>query len=66
MAQEHIAVIGAGGWGTALALYLARLDRPVRLWARRPELAEELALTRENRYYLPGCLLPETVVASSG
>jgi glycerol-3-phosphate dehydrogenase (NAD(P)+) len=65
MAQQHIAVIGAGAWGTALALYLARLDREVRLWARRPELVEELARTRENRYYLPGCLLPETVVASS-
>lgn len=56
-----IAVIGAGSWGTALAVYLARVGHPVRLWARRPELAEEIRRTRENKTYLPGFLLPESV-----
>ena len=54
------AVIGAGSWGTALAVHLAR-QGPVRLWCRRPELASRLAAERRNETYLPGVLLPETV-----
>jgi glycerol-3-phosphate dehydrogenase (NAD(P)+) len=59
--SRGIAVIGAGSWGTALALYLGRLGHEVSLWARRPELADEIARTRENPYYLPGFKLPPTV-----
>ncbi|MHB0884946.1 MAG: NAD(P)H-dependent glycerol-3-phosphate dehydrogenase [Bacillota bacterium] len=51
-------VLGAGGWGTALAILLADNGRRVGLWARRPEFAEELRLVRENRPYLPGVTLP--------
>jgi len=65
MTVGHIAVIGAGSWGTALALTLSRLGHEVRLWARRPDLAEELSRLRQNTYYLPGCLLPDTVSTSS-
>lgn len=53
------AVIGAGGWGTALARLLARKGHAVHLWARRPQLAQELHGLRENRQYLPGVALPK-------
>lgn len=56
-----VAVLGAGAWGTTLAWMLAREGRTVRLWARRAELAAELANRRENRDYLPGTLLPDRV-----
>lgn len=56
-----IAVLGAGGWGSALAVLLGRNGHEVALWSRRCELAEELLATRENRAYLPGVRLPETV-----
>ncbi len=52
-----IAVLGSGGWGTALAVLLARAGHDVALWSRRCELAEALTLARENRDYLPGVRL---------
>lgn len=60
-APTAAAVIGAGGWGTALAILLAGKGVTVRLWARRREQAKELAQARENRAYLPGVPLPETI-----
>jgi len=63
--MPFIAVIGAGTWGTALALHLARIERRVRLWVRRPELAEEIRARRENSYYLPGFTLPDSVDIAS-
>ncbi|CEP67692.1 Glycerol-3-phosphate dehydrogenase,NAD-dependent [Moorella glycerini] len=53
-----IAVIGAGSWGTALAVLLARKGLQVNLWARRRELVVELEELRENKVYLPGVKLP--------
>jgi glycerol-3-phosphate dehydrogenase (NAD(P)+) len=50
----EVAVLNAGGWGTALAVVLARGGHRVRLWARRPEQAVALASTRRNQTYLPG------------
>lgn len=52
------AVIGAGGWGTALARLLARKGHSVKLWARHPQFALELDQARENKRYLPGVMLP--------
>ena len=60
-----IAVIGAGSWGTVLALHLARIERQVRLWVRRPELAEEIRTRRQNSYYLPGFSLPDSIDIAS-
>jgi glycerol-3-phosphate dehydrogenase (NAD(P)+) len=57
----HLAVVNAGAWGTALAVVLARAGHHVRLWCRRPELAEEIRQTGENSLYLPGIRLPERV-----
>lgn len=61
----RVTVLGAGGWGTALAVTLAHAERAVTLWARRPEFAAALAETRVNREYLPGVRLPESVAVTS-
>ena len=60
-----IAVIGAGSWGTALSLVLAEAGWPVRLWARRPELAEAMQRDRRNPQYLSRFPLPESVAATA-
>jgi glycerol-3-phosphate dehydrogenase (NAD(P)+) len=57
----EVAVLNAGGWGTALAVVLARGGHDVRLWTRRPEQAEALAATRQNETYLPGVTLGPTI-----
>jgi len=53
-----VSVIGAGSWGTALAIVLARRGYEVALWVYEPELAQAMASERENRVYLPGFALP--------
>ena len=60
-----VAVVGAGSWGTALALHVARLGRRVRLWARDPGLARDIERTGENARYLPGVPLPGVEVTAS-
>lgn len=60
-----ISVIGAGGWGTALACLLAEKGRAVHLWAHRPDHAAHLAATRENADYLPGVRLPDGVTVTA-
>lgn len=55
--MDHVAVIGAGSWGTAVAA-LAAVRNPVVLWSRRAELAEVINSTSENPDYLPGYRLP--------
>ena len=50
----NFCIAGAGSWGTAVAIHLARLGHPVSLVARRMEHALQLASERENRAYLPG------------
>lgn len=57
----RISIIGAGAWGTALAVLLGRQGRAVKLWPRRREQAEALARSRENARYLAGVPLPEWV-----
>ena len=61
--MDTIAILGAGSWGTALAIHLARA-RPapaLRLWARDAAEAQALATARENVRYLPGAPLPPAV-----
>jgi glycerol-3-phosphate dehydrogenase (NAD(P)+) len=58
--MNDIAVIGAGAWGTALAIHAARAGRRVALWARDPERAAELAESRQNPR-LPGTPLPRAI-----
>jgi glycerol-3-phosphate dehydrogenase (NAD(P)+) len=60
-AIERVAVIGAGAWGTALALTLARAGRTVSLWARESEVVTAIRATRENPLFLPRIVLPDTI-----
>lgn len=64
VAEFEIGVLGAGSWGTALAMVLADKGYPVTLWAYEPEVEEEISAFRENRTYLPGILLPENLWAT--
>jgi glycerol-3-phosphate dehydrogenase (NAD(P)+) len=57
-------VFGAGSWGTTFAKILADAGNEVTLWARRPELADQLNRERRNPEYLPGIVLPEAVTAT--
>ncbi|GAB3971828.1 NAD(P)H-dependent glycerol-3-phosphate dehydrogenase [Plantactinospora veratri] len=59
--MSHVAVLGAGSWGTAFAKVLADAGRDVVLWARRPAVAEAVRTTRTNPDYLPGLRLPAAV-----
>ena len=63
--RGHLAVVGAGSWGTAFATVLARNHLPTVLWARRPELAREINHRHANEGYLPGCELPTTLRATA-
>ena len=57
----RIAVLGAGSWGTTLAILLANKSHDVSLWAYQSEEAERIRATRENAAYLPGIKLPESI-----
>ncbi len=58
----RIGVIGAGGWGTALASLLVQSGHDVCLWVRNPALCSELQNKRENTRYLPGSELPAALI----
>jgi glycerol-3-phosphate dehydrogenase (NAD(P)+) len=62
--SEQVAVIGAGSWGTALALVAAHNRHAVRLWAREPEVAQQINATQRNPYYLTDIELPENLRAT--
>lgn len=63
--DNHISVIGAGSWGTAISVLLAKKGMNVRLWARDKELVEKVKNTRENSDYLPGIVLAGNILMSS-
>ena len=60
-----IAVLGAGSWGTALAIQLARSGRITRLWGRDAQQLRALARERRNARYLPAATFPESLAVSS-
>lgn len=57
--MAKVSVLGAGSWGTALAILLTRNGHETILWSHREEQAEELSKKREHREKLPGITLPE-------
>ncbi|MXO59429.1 NAD(P)H-dependent glycerol-3-phosphate dehydrogenase [Altererythrobacter salegens] len=59
-----VGVLGAGAWGTALAQMLASDGRHVLLWAREPELVEEINALHTNSLFLPSAVLASTIVAT--
>lgn len=60
----RIGVIGGGAWGTALAQVAARGGRPVTLWAREPEVVESVNAAHENRQFLAGVSLSDSIRAT--
>lgn len=63
-AYSKIGVIGAGSWGTALALVAAEASRHVTLWAREPNVVASIEMAHENTKFLPGVALPATISAT--
>jgi glycerol-3-phosphate dehydrogenase (NAD(P)+) len=63
--MADLAVLGAGAWGTALAIQAARTGGQVTLWARDPARAAAIAAARENLRLLPGAALPEGVAVTA-
>ncbi len=64
MENSRIIIIGAGSWGTALAVSLHQSGKKVTLWGRRPEMVVELCTSRYSAY-LPGVFLPVDMAISS-
>lgn len=62
---KSVCVVGAGGWGTALATLVAEKSDHVRLWAHRSETADEINTTRRNSAYLDGVDIPAPVHATA-
>jgi glycerol-3-phosphate dehydrogenase (NAD(P)+) len=64
--MSQIAVIGAGAWGTGLAIVLGRKGtHKVRLWAHEAEVCASIAQKRVNELFLPGRTIPESVIATN-
>ena len=56
-----VAVLGAGSWGTALAVLLARNGVPTTLWGRSPQAVVDMASARTNARYLPEMRFPDAL-----
>jgi glycerol-3-phosphate dehydrogenase (NAD(P)+) len=63
--MSDIAVVGAGSYGSCLAMLFGRAGHRVSLWCRNPETAESMERTRANEGYLPGHTLPATITVTS-
>lgn len=64
--MSRIAVIGAGAWGTALAMVLGRkATHAMRLWANEPDVCESIAKERINHRFLPGVTLPDAIESTT-
>lgn len=61
MKEKPIAILGAGSWGTALALYLARRGQTIHLWSVDPSEIEAMLKDKANERYLPGIPLPDCI-----
>lgn len=59
--SNPIAILGAGTWGTALALHLSRLGQTVRLWSYEPTHIKKMQEERANTRYLPGLVFPDSL-----
>jgi glycerol-3-phosphate dehydrogenase (NAD(P)+) len=62
--MRTVTVLGAGSWGTALAVHLGTIGHEVRLWARDAALVADMCARRANVIYLPDVHLPDTVVVT--
>jgi len=62
--MKQVAIIGAGSWGTALAVMTARAGHNVRLWSRNAAVVDSINHERVNASYLSSTKIPETVIAT--
>jgi glycerol-3-phosphate dehydrogenase (NAD(P)+) len=65
MSIRNTAIIGAGGWGTALAVLWSKRGNAITLWGNDPGRTTKLRETRENSEYLPGVRLPDSIHVTS-
>ena len=65
MIKHNITVLGAGSWGTALAILLAKNGHEVLLWGRNKEKIAAMQSAGENTYFLPGIAFPESLNLTS-
>jgi len=63
--MSKVAVISSGGWGTALAILLAENGHDTRLWSFKKEEADAINAYRENRDFLPGAALPDSILVTN-
>lgn len=63
--MKKVSIIGAGSFGTALSIVLARAGNKVKLWAREPEIAYNINNFHENGEYLPELTLPDSIECST-
>lgn len=61
----HVAVMGAGSWGSAFSMLCADAGEQVRLWARRPEVVQQINTVHRNADYLPDVDMPHAIRATS-
>jgi glycerol-3-phosphate dehydrogenase (NAD(P)+) len=62
--MRTVTVLGAGSWGSALAVHLGRVGHDVRLWARDAALVDDMASRRANSVYLPDVAFPDSVTVT--
>lgn len=63
--DREVVVVGSGSWGTTFAKVLADAGCNTTIWARRPEVAQEIQVAKRNSEYLPGINLPKKLNATS-
>ena len=63
--MENVTVLGAGSWGTALAMVLAENGHDTLIWSHRQEQAKEINEQHTNEKYIPNINLPENLRATS-
>ena len=65
ISNTRIGVVGGGSWGTALSKLLADKGYTLDLWVYEPEVKEQIETSRENKVFLPGFTLPDTIIPTT-
>ncbi|MDC0432559.1 NAD(P)-dependent glycerol-3-phosphate dehydrogenase [Hyphomicrobiales bacterium] len=60
---NNISVMGAGAWGTAIAIALSKDNKKINIWAKEKEVVDTINISNKNDLFLPGISLPSTIVA---